>query len=472
MRPQGNRKAEPTSLHRLNYCPQCLQKQQEIDRLREENARLKGRLRYQERSAREGPFGSSTPSAKVPIKPSAAPDQPPRRGGARPGHRGHGRGTVSAAQADRVQRIPVGPHCPQCGGPLQDKGVAARSVLDVEPLRRQTLHYQLEQKYCPHCRQAVSARAPGVLPRHLLGNRLLAHVAVQHYVHGVTLGQLESQLHVGYGTLMGALHQLARRLEPVIERLVREYRQAPVKHADETGWRTDGRNGYAWLFCTDTISLFRFRQTRSAQVAHQVLGTRRLGGVLVVDRYHGYNRSPCALQYCYAHLLRDVGDLEREFPDQPEIQRFVAALAPLLARAMHLRGLQLTPAQFRKQAAQTRAEIQAVTKAPAQHPAIQKIQNIFREKGHRLYHWAKHRDIPADNNRAERELRPLVIARKISFGSQSEAGARTREVLMSVLHTMRKRTGDVTATFQDALDRLIQEPQLDLYPLLFRCDSS
>ncbi|MCP5523574.1 MAG: IS66 family transposase [Verrucomicrobiales bacterium] len=472
MRPQGNRKAEPTSLHRLNYCPQCLQKQQEIDRLREENARLKGRLRYQERSAREGPFGSSTPSAKVPIKPSAAPDQPPRRGGARPGHRGHGRGTVSAAQADRVQRIPVGPHCPQCGGPLQDKGVAARSVLDVEPLRRQTLHYQLEQKYCPHCRQAVSARAPGVLPRHLLGNRLLAHVAVQHYVHGVTLGQLESQLHVGYGTLMGALHQLARRLEPVIERLVREYRQAPVKHADETGWRTDGRNGYAWLFCTDTISLFRFRQTRSAQVAHQVLGTRRLGGVLVVDRYHGYNRSPCALQYCYAHLLRDVGDLEKEFPDQPEIQRFVAALAPLLARAMHLRGLQLTPAQFRKQAAQTRAEIQAVTKAPAQHPAIQKIQNIFREKGHRLYHWAKHRDIPADNNRAERELRPLVIARKVSFGSQSEAGARTREVLMSVLHTMRKRTGDVTATFQDALDRLIQEPQLDLYPLLFRCDSS
>ncbi|MCP5524375.1 MAG: IS66 family transposase zinc-finger binding domain-containing protein [Verrucomicrobiales bacterium] len=60
-----------------------------------------------------------------------------------------------------MQRIPVGPHCPQCGGPLQDKGVAARSVLDVEPLRRQTLHYQLEQKYCPHCRQAVSARAPG-----------------------------------------------------------------------------------------------------------------------------------------------------------------------------------------------------------------------------------------------------------------------------------------------------------------------
>jgi hypothetical protein len=449
-----------------------LKKQQEIDRLREENARLKDRLRYQERTAREGAFGSSTPSSKVPIKPGVVPDQPPRLGGARPGHRGHGRGAVEPAQADRVERVPVGRRCPRCGGRLQDKGVAPRTVVDVEPLRRQTLHYQLEQKYCPRCRRAVTARTPGVLPRHLLGNRLLAHVAVQHYVYGVTLGQLENQLDVGYGTLMGALHQLARRLEPVIDVLVRAYRRAPVKHADETGWRTDGRNGYAWLFATETISLFRFRQTRSGQVAQQVLGTRRLGGVLVVDRYHGYNRSPCALQYCYAHLLRDVEDLEKEFPAQPEIQRFVAALAPLLARAMHLRGLKLTQAQFRTQAVQTRAQIKAVTGATAQHPAIQKIQNLFREKADRLYHWAKDRAVPADNNRAERELRPLVIARKISFGSQSEAGARTREVLMSVLHTLRKRTEDVTAAFQQALDRLVQQPDADLYKLLFRCDSS
>jgi hypothetical protein len=305
-----------------------------------------------------------------------------------------------------------------------------------------------------------------------LGNRLLAHVAVQHYVYGVTLGQLDQQLGVGYGTLVGALHQLAQKWEPVIDRLVADYRRAPVKHADETGWRTDGRNGYAWLFCTETISLFCFRQSRSAQVVEQVLGTHRLRGVLVVDRYSAYNRSACALQYCYAHLLRDVEDLEKEFPGQTEIQRFVAALAPLLARAMHLRGLQLSAAQFRAQAARTRAEIQAVTGAAAQHPAIQKIQNLFREKAGRLYHWAKDRAVPADNNRAERELRPLVIARKISFGSQSEAGAHTREVLMSVLHTLRKRTDDVTGAFRHALDRLAEDATTDLYKLLTRCDTS
>ena len=98
---------------------------------------------------------------------------------------------------------------------------------------------------------------------------------------------------------------------------------------------------------------------------------------------------------------------------------------------MQLRGLKLTREQFDEQAGQTQQEILALAQAPAHHPGIQKIQNIFREQTKRLFHWTKSPKIPADNNRAERELRPLVIARKISFGSQSEAGARTRETLMT-----------------------------------------
>jgi transposase len=431
-----------------------LRKQQEIDRLREENARLKDRLRYQERTAKEGFFGSSTPSSKIPVKPSAPAESAPKFGGAKPGHVGHGRCTIPPEQADRVERTPAPERCPECGRLLETKGTTPRTVIDVEPLRRQTVCYQLDQKYCCHCRKLVRASAPGVLPRALLSNRLLAHVAVQHYVYGVTLGQLENQLDVGYGTLLGALHQMARLLEPACEQLVQDYRKALVRHADETGWRTDGHNGYAWLFCTQTISVFRFRQSRSGQVALQVLGVKRLRGVLVVDRYHGYNRAPCALQYCYSHLLRDVQDLEKEFPENHEIQQFVSAFAPLLARAMQLRGLKLTGEQFRLQADQTQQQIMALAQAPAQHPGIQKIQNIFREQTKRLFHWTKSPKIPADNNRAERELRPLVIARKISFGSQSEAGARTRETLMTVLHTLRKRSANVTAAFEQALNHL------------------
>ena len=75
--------------------------------------------------------------------------------------------------------------------------------------------------------------------------------------------------------------------------------------------------------------------------------------------------------------------------------------------------------------------------------------------------------MPAENNRAERELRPLVIARKTSFGSQSKKGLETREVLMTVLNTLAKRSDDVVAAFAAALDALVEDPALDVARHLF-----
>lgn len=450
-----------------------MQKQQEIDRLREDNARLKARLRYQERTAKEGFFGSSTPSAKLPVKANTTLRETPRAvGGARPGHPGHGRQSVPAEAADEVTVVSGPESCPHCGGGLQDQAHRERTVVDVQPLRRQTIHYQLHEKYCPRCRRKVRPRAPGVFKKSLLGNRLLAHVAVQHYVFGVTLGQLEVQLGVGNGALHGAMHQLAERLKSACDPLAAQYRQEAVKHADETSWRTDGRNGYAWLFCSQTISLFRFRQTRSGQVPQEVFGQERLRGVLVVDRYAGYNGAPCQVQYCYAHLLREVQDLEKEFPQELEVQVFSSLLAPLLAAAMQLRARGLLAEAFRVQAVKLKEQIVYWTENVANHPGVQRIQNIFRENSARLYHWAHDPQVPADNNFAERALRPLVIARKISFGSQSEKGARTREILMSILHTLRKRGADTTARFARALDQLAAQDALSPYDALFKIDSS
>jgi len=450
-----------------------LKKQQELDRLREEITRLKARLRYQERTAQEGFFGSSTSSAKRPVKANTTlRETPGARGGARPGHPGQGRQSVPAEEADEVIVVTPAETCPDCGGALQNQGCRERTVLEVEPLRRQTIHYQLEQKYCPRCRRKVRPRAPGVFKKSLFGNRLLAHVAVQHYVFGVTLGPLEIQLGVRNGSLQGAMHQLAARLAPACDRLREEYCQAPVKHADETSWRTEGCNGYAWLFCSPQTSLFRFRQTRSGQVVEEVFGPDRWSGVLVVDRYAAYNAAPCPLQYCYAHLLREVQDLEKEFPEAIEVQVFTSILAPLLAAAMGLRAQGLDTAAFRARARQLKERIVDWTENTASHPGVQRIQNIFRENPTRLYHWAEDPRVPAENNFAERALRPLVIARKISFGSQSEKGARTREVLMSVLHTLRQRGGDTTARLAHALDQLAAQDALSPYDALFKIDSS
>ena len=290
----------------VNTCDACLEKQREIDRLREELTRLRQQLNQRQRDALAAPFGSATPSSKIPLKPKTTPEYLEKRGGAQPGHAGHGRRAITAATAERVITVAAAESCPQCGGTLITKGWDTRSVLEMQPVVVEPVQYRLQKKYCASCQRAVCATAPGVLSKSLFGNQLTAHVLTSHYLHGEPLGRISERLSLGIGALMEMAHRVAHPFHGVLKELRSEYRQAAVRHADETGWRTDGQSGYAWLFCTDSLSIFLFRRTRSSSVAKEVLGTDPLSGVLVVDRYGGYNRAPCALQYCYAHLLRDV----------------------------------------------------------------------------------------------------------------------------------------------------------------------
>ncbi len=454
----------------LNFCESCLEKQRTIDRLKQEIESLREKVRRLERKAEQGPFGSSTPSAKIPVKANTAEGRRSKPGGARPGHTGHGRKAVEDNDAVRVESISVGPACPHCGAALEHKEYRDRSVIDSQPLRAEPILYQLERARCPRCGKTVQARAPEVLPKSLYGNQLVTQVVFLHYRQGIPVGRLCDQLGVGLGAVFEILHRTAALFRGVIPKLIEEYRQAPVRHADETSWRTDGRSGYAWLFASATVSLFLFRGTRSAQVPKEVLGTQALSGVLVVDRYNAYNQSPCPLQYCYAHLMRDVEDLAKEFPGEAEVTTFTSTLIPLLAEAMHLGGRLLPDPVYYDQARQIQQQIVGLVEQPAQHLGVRQVQGIFRDHAHRLYHWVENRAVPADNNRAERELRPTVIARKVSFGSQSDAGAKTREVLMSVVHTLAKRVPDPESRFKSVLDQLAADPSKNPVALLF--DSS
>ena len=450
----------------LNLCEGCLEKQRTIDRLRQEIESLREKMRRLERKAEAGPFGSSTPSAKIPLKANTAQEQPGKPGGAKPGHTGHGRRAVEDGAAVRIETVSAGPACPYCGGALEHKEYRDRSVIDTQPLRAEPVLYLLERARCSGCGKTVQAHAPEVLPKSLYGNQLITQVVFLHYRQGIPMGRLCVQLGIGWGAAFEILHRMAALFRGVIPKLIEDYRYAPVRHADETGWRTDGRSGYAWLFASAAVSLFLFRATRSAQVPKEVLGTSTLGGVLVVDRYNAYHRAPCLLQYCYAHLMRDVEDLGKEFPNETEVTAFTSTLIPLLAEAMHLRGRPLADTAYYDQAVPLRQQIVDLVEQPAQHLGVRQIQGIFRDYAHRLYHWVKNRAVPADNNRAERELRPTVIARKVSFGSQSDAGAKTREVMMSVVHTLAKRVADPEAHFKAVLDQLAADPKQDAVALL------
>jgi transposase len=113
----------------INGCPVCLEKQRRIDALEEENKGLKAKLSYQERKMQDGPFGSSTPSSKIPIKPNTGSKEKKPRGG-RPGHKGNGRKSHDEAVDRTVDVEPTSDKCPECGGPLENKGWAERSVVD------------------------------------------------------------------------------------------------------------------------------------------------------------------------------------------------------------------------------------------------------------------------------------------------------------------------------------------------------
>lgn len=291
--------------------------------------------------------------------------------------------------------------------------------------------YQCLRGICKQCTKVHTAQPP-VLPRSLYGNELLAHSLDFHYCRGMSLGKLLDFLgpHVNDGGLIQAFHRIGVLLEPALEKLREDYRNSMVKHADETGWRTDGCGGYAWLFCTSSICLFEFQDNRSARVVEKQLGREPLTGVLIVDRYPGYNKAPCDIQYCYAHLLRDIKKLKNEFENQSEVQEYTTNMANLLSFAMNFRNAPMTDQDYYRQAALTKKQIENWTAHSFKHTGVRAMQKIFNEKSHRLYHWVSDRRIPCQNNYAERQIRKVVLSRKVSFGSQSENGAKKPEVLL------------------------------------------
>ena len=339
--------------------------------------------------------------------------------------------------------------------------------MDTPHKKSEKITFRLAKRYCPHCRRNITPQPHGVLPKSLYGNQFIADAVEMHYLHGMPMGRICEYLDVGPGSLMKLFRRCANLFDGIPDKLIEEYRQALVKHADETGWRTDGKNGYVWLFATVKLSIFLFGKSRSSKVPQAVFGKDPLPGTLVVDRYAAYNKAPCRIQYCFAHLLRNVEDLEKEFPDEEEVASFVAVVAPQLALAMGLRRQKIEDEEFYHRAATLREEIKSIMTEPARHQGIRRIQDIFRENERRLYHWADSRDVPADNNLAERNLRPSVIARKVSFGSVTDAGAKTRSTLSTVAATINKRGGNVATCIREVLDFLALHPKADPFPVLF-----
>ena len=458
-------------------CSGCLSKMVEIDRLKREVgkrdkriAALEAKLGRQARTQAERPFGDSTPSSKEPFKANAPEEDRKKRGGARVGHCGHGRSVPPPTGEPEPLAAPL--VCPGCGAPTESHKVEERHVRDHIPERIVDRTILVETRRCRACAGSFEAEVPGVLPRRKYTNQFLADAAAEHYLAGRTQGDVCSRFGIGAGAFNGAMQWIAELLRPCMDQLVLRFLAAPVRFSDETGHREDGAGCYSWLLSSADASIFQVGKSRAGAVVLDLLapsleGVARLAGVLVVDRYVAYGPLPFHLQYCFAHLLRDVQALAKDFPEVPEVQVFCAALASQLAAAMRLHCRPLPDDLYYPQATAAKSEIIRICTAQARHPGVQAIQTIFRENSHRLYHWADDRRVPADNNYSERSIRPLVIARKISFGTQSERGSATRSVIMSVLHTLRKQGGSPAEKLREALDLHARDPGTDIAAFLF-----
>jgi hypothetical protein len=344
--------------------------------------------------------------------------------------------------------------CPDCHLRLGGISLArCREVIDVPPppVVEVTAH-RIYKGWCAACQQWHEAPvdfSQQVLGQGRIGVRLASMIAYLRTVMRLPLRQLQEVLRtlhgfeVSLGELVELLHRITDYAQPVLNGLKRAIRASPAIQADETGWREDGINGSIWSVSTPTIRYDEYHHSRGGEVVKHLIG-QDYQGVLGSDFYAGYNIHQGLHQRCWVHLLGDVHDLKKQFPHDEALWNWAKQVKAIYEEAVAWvqqgPDKQSTPAQQRQaRVAQQHAfehqlwrvcQPYVGTSAP-QHTLCQRVERFLPE----LFVFVAVPGVPAHNNLAERSVRPLVIARKISGGTRSPKGSQTRMGLASLFGT-------------------------------------
>jgi transposase len=264
------------------------------------------------------------------------------------------------------------------------------------------------------------------------------------------------------GELCALCDEAARASRGAYDALLADARASPALHVDETGLRQAGRNGWVWTVCTPTVRYFEHSPSRAGVVARRLVGAEYTG-VTVSDVYTAYDQLDGLHQRCWAHLLRDIHDLKRQQVDDPTLQQWAEAVHTLYQRALGwaAQAKGSTPIQRDQARRAFERELLALCRSqPATSPQATLCQRV--ERSHpELFMFVADPTVPATNNEAERALRPLVIARKISGGTRSANGSRTRMRLQSLIASWELRRQDPIAAMRAVLQNSPpREPKL------------
>lgn len=226
-------------------------------------------------------------------------------------------------------------------------------------------------------------------------------------------------------------------------------RSSPVVYADETSWWVNGPKHWLWVFTTPQATLYRIEQRRGKEVVSDTLGMD-FAGVLVSDCLASYDAINCKKHKCYAHHLRAIAEARRRCPASAYLQQLHA----LLIAAMALGSLREEIPGFaaRRQTLEDSAD--RLLNPPARgDPTEEHVANRLRKQRAHLFQFLYTPGVEATNNRAERQLRPAVIARKVSCGNKTERGKRTAEILMSLAATAHLQAKPFTQVVIPALSK-------------------
>jgi transposase len=442
----------------------------EVHRLRVENARLRGEApeavdETAEAGVEAAPRGRTSPPRWAKANVVRVSVRRPRKPRAPvPGRR---REVPDRRVVHALDR------CPHCATVLRrGRVVGRRQIIDLPVAAVEVVEHVVLERRCPGCGACCRGALPDLSDQAGAHRRVswpvAALVAVLRTKLRLPIAQVQwllAQLwglRLSVGEVCGLLAEAARAARPAYEGLLAEARASPVVHLDETGWREDGRTGWVWTLTTPTVRLFRFSTSRAGTVARALLGPEA-EGVLVSDFSTAYDQLDGRHQRCWAHLLRDIHDLTEQHPADAGLHAWAEGMHAIFTQAVAWTAAAGACPVAERERARLRFEAAVLALCRAQpagapHAALcQRVERYHPE----LFTFVADPAVPPTNNAAERALRPLVVGRKISGGSRSSQGSRTRMILQSVIATWEVRGLDPLAEMLTLL-RAPRTPLLEL----------
>jgi len=425
---------------------------QQVAILQQENARLRG-----------VPL-APPPDPAPEIKPASARREQKTRKKRAPEHN---RGRLKLERATRWETHALDA-CPRCGEELSGGWTVRRvQVIELPPVAPlEITEHRIIRRQCPKCGKRVLPEPVGLeagrIGRCRFGPRLIAAIATMATVERLPGRMIQDRLKreygltISHGGIVGLLKRMATRGQPAYEQLNQDVRASPVVHGDETGWREAGEHTTVWTVSTPQV-VYVHHGRRTNEEIDGILGAD-FGGTIVADCYAGYDHFLGPKQRCWAHLLRDLDQLLHQHGQDTETVAWVEGIRWIYEQARIPRPAAeegSTPQAVRAREHRARqCEALVLLLCPAQpDPALPyaTLANRLRKHLTELFTFVRDPLVPPTNNAAERSLRPLVIARKVSGGTRSEDGSTTRMTLYSLCATAKLQGQDPTVVYQQLL---------------------